>query len=238
MINVFLVVAVLCNFFKPALAQDFSDFDGDLDFGDQQATNNANFDKFKRGSCKAHSCPGKNQVTVHKSSALKFKSNGCSYFGGKAVDDTLTPCCDVWNACHNLCGTTKDFCDETFRRCIHDTCGKMKHIDAHEEKHNDCVKNISLYGVLLKMSQCQQFEDGQKWGCECVDSSSVMDKRKKVLTQFYKLYNPKEIKKVKVLMSRATDAPKFAGIFHALFNIYPMSISRDEVKKDANNSEL
>lgn len=237
-----LLLVVVCSLFQTAaqakLAPDEVE-DGPNIGAEAMFGNKLPHNMQQRGQCKAHSCSDKNKESVHKSLFTQFETSGCTFFGGgSSSDEYLAPCCNAWTACHEICGTTKLFCDQALKRCLHQTCATLP--DTIKEKKIECESAIGTYNVFLKIDSCKRFERGQGKGCECVDTGKVLDKRKDVLTKFYKRYSPEGLSKLSTLMTRATDARKFAGTHYAMVSKYPESTVQKQSLKSSNDegSEL
>jgi hypothetical protein len=192
----------------------------------------AQFDGF--GGAGPKHCPPYNKCAKDEEPVpkwpMKLVSTGCNKLGGGlsmsstgAFDEGVTAvCCDQWNACNQICGSTRTYCDSTFEKCLETKCAEIT--DAEERKL--CTANSGTKKLLLSFSDCSSFEEGQNSGCECVKKSKVGEKRKRILTNFYKKYNPKESDKAEKLASKATDPKKFAGLLLKLAVKYPKSVKR------------
>jgi len=198
----------------------------------------AQFDQFGGAQiCPAFSCPKKDEVPVSKW-PLKLSSTGCHSLSsggmnmmqfnqpGKA-DEVITPCCDVYNACLQICGMSNVFCAKDAETCFDATCKAIKD-KGDDEMHDQCTKDIVMKKIMVQFGSkgCANFEAGQKQNCQCVKEADVEAKRKKTLHGFYKKFNPDNTNKVDALMAKATDSKKFAGLLYKLVSKYPKAIMK------------
>ncbi len=161
---------------------------------------------------------------------MKLHSTGCNKLGGGLsmssvgkFDDSITsPCCDQWNACNQICGSVRSFCDSSFDKCLEAKCEEIK----DKEEKDLCKSNASTKKLMLSLADCKYFVESQISGCECVKKSKVEEKRKRIVTNFYKKYNPKEVDKAEKLAAKANDPKKFAGLFMKLVAKYPKAVKR------------
>jgi len=189
------------------------------------------FDGFNTGPkhCPVYNKCSKDEEAVPKW-PMKLTSVGCSNLGGSmsmssigSDDEIISPCCDQWNACIQICGSTRSFCDSSFDKCLKVKCDD---IDNNEEKKKQCESNASTKKLLLSISDCRSFDAGQSNGCECVNKSKVEEKRKSIVRAFYKKYNSKDVDKADKLASKANTIAKFAGLFQKLIEKYPNAVKR------------
>lgn len=134
------------------------------------------------------------------------------------TDPQTEKCCHVRNACYQICGATKEFCDAQFDKCSMAVCDAMTSETAKKEQ---CVKDTELQKTLTKFSGCQVYDQAQGTSCECVMKSKVADSRKQVLQRFYKKFVPDSLHKVDTLAEKADNSKKFAGLLLKLVKKYP-----------------
>jgi len=193
----------------------------------------AQFDGFGNGQPKQ--CPVYNRCEKDETPVpkwpMKLSSTGCNKLGGGGLsmssvgkfDEAITsPCCDQWNACNQICGSVRSFCDTSFDKCLEAKCDEIK----NKEDRDLCKSNASTKKLMLSLSDCKFFMDSQASGCECVKKSKADEKRKRIVTNFYKKYNPKEVDKAEKLAAKANDPKKFAGLFMKLIAKYPKAVKR------------
>ncbi len=175
---------------------------------------------------------------------LKLTSTGCNGLTGNGIsmssfgkfDHDLYHggCCDNWNACIQVCGTLRAQCDILFEKCLEDSCNGI----VDEEKKKMCTGNIATKKLLLQFSDCSAYEQAQNAGCECVKKTGAQEKRRRLLTNFYKKYNPEEVNKVENLLSKADSGKKLASLLLKLVAKYPKSVKRVKDPKEAMMEEL
>jgi Group XII secretory phospholipase A2 precursor (PLA2G12) len=188
----------------------------------------AQFDGFGEAKfCKPYTCP-KDQEPVPKW-PLKLSSTGCSSMGGMQVfatasddDDPMRVCCDLRHACLQTCGSLKTFCDEEYIQCGKDVCVDMQ----DEEAKSKCEKSSSINELMVKMDNCQRYEQQQYTHCECVPKDTVQSKRERVIRAFYKKFNPENIDKVAVLVQKVDTPAKMVGLLLKLYKKYPDVIQK------------
>jgi len=163
---------------------------------------------------------------------MSIKSPGCTSGGGGLMlmrpgstdeNDPFTPCCDTKNACYQICGSKKSACDEEFKLCMIRECEKKE----GDAKAN-CTKNMEVQKMVLNFGGCQEFDEGQRQSCACVEKETVASRRKRVISNFYKKYNPEGMNKVEGLAAKTDSARKLAALLNKLTTKYPESITRIE----------
>jgi len=162
---------------------------------------------------------------------LKMESTGCNGMGGmamfspKAGADPTAKCCDIRHACYQTCGTLKSYCDQEFLKCSKATCASI----ANEEERKSCDSSASIHELMVKMDQCQRYDQDQYSRCECVDKSKAPAKRERLLRNFYKKFSPDSLDKVPALAKKVNNSSKMAGLLLKLVKKYPQVIKK---KKD------
>lgn len=199
-----------------------------------------NFDWAKQGmggqNCKMFSCT-KDKAPVPKAREdFKFTSGGCDAMGGGALmlnkaessqEKPFEKCCHEWHACYQICGTSKQACDEAFKSCSEEKC---------KGKGEDCTQQYQLISMMLQLGGCQSFESQQAAACKCVSKKDDkhLKKREEVLKMFYQKYAPDSIDKVPELAKKTDTAAKMAQLLRKLVAKYPESIvfvESEEAKK-------
>lgn len=85
-------------------------------------------------------------------------------------------CCALQQACLQICGNTKTYCDEQFSNCNNEVCGSLE----EEEEKSKCQKASILYKAMVKVGQCEKVSHTC---CPFVDSktsSTTKDNRRAV----------------------------------------------------------
>jgi len=190
----------------------------------------AQFEQFGgQKQCPGRICP-KDETPVPVF-PMNLTSAGCSAIGGGgfsmnggAVDgeQSIDACCDLYHSCLQICGSTKSFCDSSFEKCMDKKCESIH--NAEEKKK--CETAVSTKKIMLQLSQCPEFTLGQGDNCECVKNDEVSAKRSKVVRGFYKKFNPSAVDKADVLVAKANDKNKFAGLIYKLIEKYPKAIKK------------
>ena len=132
------------------------------------------------------------------------------------------------HACNQICGATKSFCDNNFLKCIDAKCNALD----EGEKKKDCESAVATHKIMIQLSQCKEFDQGQKKNCKCVPKSEADDERVKIITSFYEKYSPKDVSKAATLAKKATDGNKLAGLLYKLVEKYPASVKRVKTQQD------
>jgi len=180
------------------------------------------FEDYGQKNCAVFQCP-KDENPVPKS-PLELQSSGCSSIGGGGLsmnfngnansgEMEISSCCDSFHACNQICGTTKSFCEDSFTKCMDAKC-KMS------SQKDECTKAASTKKLMLQLSNCNDFNEGQKKSCTCVKTDDADAKRKEVIEDFYQTYNPSQMSKVDGLAAKATDTNKLAGLLTKLVTKY------------------
>lgn len=195
---------------------------------------NAQFEGFGEAKfCKPYQCP-KDQEPIPKW-PLKLSSSGCGNMGGMQVfaaaggglddaDDPTRICCDLRNACLQTCGSLKTFCDDEYLKCGKAACTSFPEGDENRSK---CEKSSNINDLMIKMDNCQKYDQEQYAHCQCVKKGpDAADKRERVLRSFYKKYNPEAVDKVPALAAKADTSGKFVGLLLKLYQKYPGVIQK------------
>jgi len=191
--------------------------------------------------CKPFSC-SKGYAPVQKKRGLKFTSAGCDAMGGGAMmftgnkeqeEKPYESCCDQWHACFQICGTNKQSCDDTFKKCVDTTCEET-------DEREKCQESAKITIMMLGLSPCKQFEGAQAKACECVpkENDAHLKKREEVLSKFYRLHAPDAKNKAPELIKKAETSAKFASLMRQLVKKYPGSIEHVEDPKQKQYREM
>jgi hypothetical protein len=191
--------------------------------------------------CPEFKCPKDDETAMPKSPLDYLVSTGCDSIGGGGISvmggndktkvaEVLAPCCDVYHACLQICGVTKKFCTGNFDKCMKSRCDTIA--DSNTKKQ--CDTEVQMKSIMLQMSQCKEFDEGQK-NCHCVKKSSVPMEIGTLVYNFYKKHNPKQLNKSTSLAAKATDPRKLAGLLYKLVEKYPKAIKK---KKDPRQKQM
>jgi len=165
------------------------------------------------------------QVPVPKARG-KFTSLGCSAMGGGMMIaagtgevEAYSPCCDLWHACYQTCGSPKKMCDEAFTKCSEKACGT----------NEKCTKSAEMKIMMLQFGGCEKYNEAQYQGCDCVSKDKAEGKRSDALEYFYKMHAPKSQGSPVELAKKADSTAKMAALMRKLLAKYPKAI---KIKKD------
>ena len=158
--------------------------------------------------CPKDKAPFFREKLLSDPSATIFSSNGCGSSGVKiVVDDNLTPCCHVHDACYSICGVSRKFCDDEFSKCLNAVdCGKGQ----HPNNNNGCRGNANMLSSGVQMFGCSAFRAAQMDACECFDSKQRDAALQPLLQHLYaKAGFVKSEEEMAVVATRARkDVPK------------------------------
>lgn len=162
------------------------------------------------------------EEAVPKKGELKLTSTGsCAGLGGggmtmfnaKQKDDPLSPCCDVRQACEQICGSTLKQCDEAMEVCMNATC-------AAADSPEDCERSASIHKLMTQIGDgCAKMVPAQKANCECVKADEAPERRKHILTDLY-TKNDGDLSKIDKLVEKANSPKKFASLLSKLVDKY------------------
>lgn len=161
---------------------------------------------------------------------LQFSSSGCNSMSGATMfnpNESKGPsvkCCDIRNACYQICGATKDFCDEQMQKCNTEVCNELPNAELKES----CEKQASINVALTKFGGCRDYDAAQNSSCDCVKKDDAPERRKKVLERFYEKHAPDSLQKVEALAQKADSTKKLAALLTKLITKYPNAIKRIE----------
>ena len=161
----------------------------------------------------------------------KFTSTGCGSMGGGMVmmgkiennQKVYESCCDQWHACYQVCGVSKQVCDDAYKTCSAEICGADE----------DCKKEADLAGLMISIAGCHSFDRAQFASCECVPKDKVQEMRKTALARFYKKNAPDQDDKAAGLAAKADTKGKMAALFRKLLVKYPTAIEKVEDPQQA-----
>lgn len=116
----------------------------------------------------------------------RLESNGCSkpsFIQVKGEED-FTYCCDRHDACYATCGSSKEFCDNDFEKCMKGLCNSIF------SQNVACSNAASTYAMGTQMFGSNGFILSQQDYCICVDKSKVLDHYADYIDNFYQTYVP------------------------------------------------
>ena len=185
------------------------------------------FDAFANQNkrCKLYSCDKGYEPVPNKK--MTFQSAGCdamgsgniNLFGGDEDEDgkPYEDCCHEWHACNQICGISKQNCDDTYAKCTEEKC---------KGKDPNCLEQANMNMMMNGLAGCKSFEVIQNKACTCVTKygDRHVKQREEALLNFYKKYAPKSIRKVHDLAKKADSMTKMAKLLQKLIKKYPESI--------------
>jgi len=142
-------------------------------------------------------------------------------FSATKKDEVLDACCDARQACDQICGSTLRLCEETFDKCLQETCSK-------QPNEEDCKKDANIHKLMVSLSGdvCQTFTPSQNLGCECLPEERAKKRRKTILKDIYAKHAPESLDKVDGLAAKSVDTPKkFATLLIKLVAKYPAIVN-------------
>jgi hypothetical protein len=194
--------------------------------------------------CSEFKCPKNDETPLPKSPMNYLVSTGCDSIGGGGMSmfggngnseagEAIAPCCDIFNACFQICGATKQFCTRNFEKCMESKCNSI----ADQDVKKKCEGEAQMKKIMMQISQCREFEDGQK-NCRCVKKDSIDEERTQVVRSFYAKFNPGNVDKANALADKATDKHKLAGLLYKLVEKYPKAIKKIKDPKQKEMEDL
>ncbi|KAJ8608676.1 hypothetical protein CTAYLR_009402 [Chrysophaeum taylorii] len=186
-------------------------------------------------ACNPYRCP-KGQEPAPKR-PLKLTSTGScnglgsgggmSMFSAQKIDDPLAHCCDVRQACDQICGASLKMCDEALELCMNTTCASV-------EDKEDCDRSAGIHRLMTQLGDgCKKFVPAQAQGCQCFAPDKAKRRREQVLTDLYKRYAPDSVSKVKGLVKKATTPKKYATLLVKVVEKYPAAIKKVQDQQQA-----
>jgi len=179
---------------------------------------------FGETPCMLFSC-SKGQVAVPKSRP-SYTSMGCGAMGGGMMMtagangvEKYSPCCDLFHACYQTCGSPKKLCDDAFKTCSAKICGSDK----------ECVSSADLKGMMMNFGGCDKYDKAQSQNCDCALKDKVEEKRAAALEYFYRKHAPNGKADPLALAKKADTTAKMASLLRKLVVKYPKAI---KIKKD------
>ena len=195
--------------------------------------------------CKPYSC-SKGFGAVPKR-PMALTSQGCHGMGGsmfsgmggqggaKPSEALLTPCCDQFHACTQICGAPKTRCDKAFKKCIADGCATLG--DAAQK---ECDQTGNLHVMMVQLGGCKKYEEAQAAACDCVKEGRVHKRRVQSLSDFFKKHNGDKMGNVPKLCKKHGEADgwKFSKLMGRMVGKYPASIKKVQSREQAMMDEL
>ena len=196
--------------------------------------------------CKPFSCSGGHGAVPKRPMALT--SQGCHGMGGamfsgagmggsgpKPSDAVLTPCCDQFHACAQICGAPKTRCDKNLKKCIAEGCASLD--DAAKK---ECEQTGNLHVMMVQLGGCKRYEEAQSAACDCVKEERVHKRRVQSLTDFFSAHSRDKLGNVAKLCKKHGEADgwKFSKLLGRMVAKYPASIKHVKSREQAMMDEI
>ncbi|CEL99495.1 unnamed protein product [Vitrella brassicaformis CCMP3155] len=101
----------------------------------------------------------------------EYVSNGCgSETMGIRVDPEFAfePCCDLHDACYEICGMARETCEDEFSSCMKKVCDGL----TNEDDRARCSNQQKLFVFGTTAFGCVSFLSAQKESCTCAEPSA------------------------------------------------------------------
>ena len=114
-------------------------------------------------------------------SETRLVSNGCSKPPGIDIagEENFTYCCDRHDACYESCGSSRDYCDKEFSKCMRQLC------DTAFSHNKQCKSAAEMYFMGVNLFGQGGFEDSQDQHCTCIEASKVNEHYVYLVKDFY-----------------------------------------------------
>ena len=124
--------------------------------------------------------------TLVQRAGFDLESNGCSkpdFFKIEGEED-FTFCCDRHDACYQICGIDKNFCESEFQKCLNHLCTR------NFKKNDKCSGAANAFVMGVQMFGQSGFLESQESACQCVRTAEVRRHYEALLTSFYERFAP------------------------------------------------
>lgn len=146
-----------------------------------------------------------------------------SMFSASKSEDVLSHCCDIRQACDQICGASLKMCNDALEACMNATC-------AIAAEKGECERSASVHKLMTQLGDgCSKLVPAQTSNCQCMSPERATKRREQVLADLYKKHAPESVDKVSNLVEKATTPKKFATLLAKLIDKYPKAI---RIKKD------
>ena len=206
-------------------------------------------------------CPsdGRNQNLLIQSFHERIQSNGCpenNLFSSRESisgsgessrwsydQNDYTICCDQQQICYQICGLTKNYCDEDFKFCLSQLCENIQGVD----QSHACELHAHLLFQSILYSNYEEYEDYQTKFCQCVAEEKDEEGEGEVSTgvdsqylhffqNFYRKYAPEKLSKGMALIQREIQRSHeqlltYRKLFYELHKKYESAVSYTERRK-------
>lgn len=154
-----------------------------------------------------------------------LESNGCTKPAFLTVngEEDFTHCCDRHDVCYSTCGLTQAYCDEDFRKCMHQLC---EHVFPHNP---ECKSAASTYSMGTSLFGTDLYSNEQDSHCTCIEAGQLVPHYKSYVDLFYKTFVTDSIKdandilteKSKYLQNSGTESsPRYKNIHKIVYDLH------------------
>lgn len=129
------------------------------------------------------------KISVPKKDSHKtFQANGCGPQGMQIKEPHgLFRCCNFHDICFSVCGTTHDWCEKEFTKCMKRVCKKPESNDKES-----CEEQADSFSSLTKSFGAGFHQSSQKLSCKCTKKASAKKAHQKYLQAFLQENEPNE----------------------------------------------
>lgn len=172
----------------------------------------------------------------HGMGGAMFSGGGLGGSGPKPSDAVLRPCCDLFHACHGICGAPKTRCDKNLKKCVAEGCAGLSGDAAQKE----CEQTGNLHVMMAQLGGCKRYEEAQAAACDCVKEERVHKRREQSLTDFFKAHSRDKLGNVAKLCKKhgEADSWKFSKLIGRMVAKYPASIKQVKSREQEMMDEL
>jgi len=141
--------------------------------------------KAGKGAASVSLCPS-GEITVPKlDQHTKMIANGCGPQGMVIKEPYgLYRCCNSHDVCFSVCGTSHNFCEDHFSRCMDEVCEQLP-----GQKFEECKKQASSFSTMTKLFGNGFHQASQNESCECAPKEEAKERRRRYLENFYNSYD-------------------------------------------------
>ena len=162
-------------------------------------------------------------------------SNGCSKPSFITVEgeEDFTYCCDRHDACYAMCQAPKSYCDDDFKKCMHQLC------DSKFGTSPNCKSAANTYAMGTGIFGQQGYIESQNEHCMCVPVDDVVDHYTNIVRNFYSLYAPDKADNVDAIMSKYISGEKqptkLYRLYYGLHKKYDNAIHHTDGRRKMQN---
>jgi hypothetical protein len=110
------------------------------------------------------------------------EANGCGPAGMRQRDGDvygLHECCNGHDTCYSACGTTFDYCEKQFKRCMQSKCKASK-------GGSHCEDTATAFAGMTAMFGQNFHQQGMQEACQCVPEAEASRQNTEYFVNFYK----------------------------------------------------